>query len=122
LSDITSKIPGRAKELGTVRRLSRFLANSAVRVREWYTPVARNLLRSVALTAGDIRLIADGTKVGFNHQLLMIAIAWRRRALPIAWTWVRCQGAQQCPKAIDLVGLRTEIAPYRRARFSGWRQ
>jgi len=28
----------------------------------------------MAQTVGEIRLIADGTKVGFNHQLLMIAI------------------------------------------------
>ncbi len=90
LSDIASKIPGRAKELSIVRRLSRFLTNPAVRVREWYVFVARNLIHSMVQTVGEIRLIADGTKVGFNHQLLIVAIAYRRRALPIAWTWVRC--------------------------------
>ena len=90
LSDVASKIPGRAKELSIVRRLSRFLANPAVRVREWYAPVARNLLQAMAQSVGEIRLIADGTKVGFNHQLLIVAIAYRRRALPIAWTWIRC--------------------------------
>jgi len=41
----------------------------------------------MASTVGEIRLIADGTKVGFGHQLLMIAIAFRKRAIPIAWTW-----------------------------------
>ncbi|MBM3157213.1 MAG: hypothetical protein FJY85_12015 [Deltaproteobacteria bacterium] len=61
LGDIASKIPGRAKELSLVRRLSRFLANPAVRVREWYAPVASNLLQSMAQTVGEIRLIADGT-------------------------------------------------------------
>jgi hypothetical protein len=45
LSDVATKIPGRAKELSIVRRLSRFLANPAVRVREWYAPAARNLLQ-----------------------------------------------------------------------------
>ena len=44
----------------------------------------------MAQSVGEIRLIADGTKVGFNHQLLIVAIAYRRRALPIAWTWIRC--------------------------------
>ena len=34
-------------------------------------------------------LIVDGTKVGFTHQLLMISLAYRRRAIPIAWTWVK---------------------------------
>ena len=112
LSDIASKIPGRAKELSIVRRLSRFLANPAVRVREWYAPVARNLLRSMALTVGDIRLIADGTKVGFNHQLLMIAIAYRRRALPIAWTWVRCaKGHSSARKQSALLAYVRRLVP-----------
>lgn len=116
LSDIASKIPGRAKELSIVRRLSRFLSNPAVRVREWYAPVARNLLQSMAQTVGEIRLIADGTKVGFNHQLLIIAIAYRRRALPIAWTWIRCaKGHSSARKQLALLtyvrGLIPENVP-----------
>jgi len=31
----------------------------------------------------------DGSKVGFGHQLLLVAIAYRRRAIPLAWTWVK---------------------------------
>ena len=38
---------------------------------------------------GEIRLIVDGTQIGRSHQLLIVCIAIRRRALPIAWTWVR---------------------------------
>jgi len=112
LSDIATKIPGRAKELSIARRLSRFLTNPAVRVREWYAPVARNLLQSMAQTVGEIRLIADGTKVGFNHQLLMIAIAYRHRALPIAWTWVRCaKGHSSARKQLALLAYVRRLIP-----------
>jgi hypothetical protein len=89
LSKVAGKIPGSAKQLSTIRRLSRFLANPALRVRGWYEPIARNLLESMAQTVGEIRLIADGTKIGFNHRLLIVAIAYRRRAIPIAWTWAK---------------------------------
>lgn len=89
LSRIANEIPGQAKEQSMVRRLSRFLANPAVRVREWYEPIARMLLEAMAQTVGEIRLIVDGTKIGFSHQLLMVSVAFRRRAIPIAWTWVR---------------------------------
>jgi len=89
LSRIANEIPGQAKEQSLVRRLSRFLANPAVRVREWYRPIARMQLEAMAQTVGEVRLIVDGTKVGFSHQLLMVAVAFRRRAIPIAWTWVR---------------------------------
>ena len=89
LSKIALQIPGDAKTLSIVQRLSRFLQNPAVRVREWYEPIARDMVQSMANTVGEIRLIADGTKVGFGHQLLMVAIAFRRRSIPLAWTWVR---------------------------------
>ncbi len=89
LSPIATKIPARVNLLSVVRRLSRFLDNPAVRVREWYEPIARDWLESAAHTMGEIRLIADGTQVGFGHQLLIICLTFRRRTIPIAWTWVK---------------------------------
>jgi len=88
LSKVAMKIPGRADALSTARRLRRFLDNAAVNVREWYAPVARHWLAYLVGTGGQIRLIIDGTKVGRHHQLLMVGLAWRKRAIPIAWTWV----------------------------------
>jgi hypothetical protein len=89
LSQVASKIPGQAQNLSTVRRLSRFLDNPAIQVREWYEPIARQWLAAQYSWIGEIRLIVDGTKVGFGHQLLMVSLAYRRRAIPIAWTWVK---------------------------------
>jgi hypothetical protein len=87
LSQIALKIPGCAKELSIVRRLERLLDNDALRVREWYQPIARLWLHHQARTSGEVRLIVDSTKVSFGHQLLLVAVAFRRRAIPIAWTW-----------------------------------
>jgi len=88
LHDIAGQIPGRAKLLSLTRRLSRFLSNQHIRVRQLYGPIARDLLRGAG-SNGGIRLIVDATKVGFGHQLLIIAIAYRKRALPVVWTWVK---------------------------------
>jgi hypothetical protein len=87
LSLIANKIPGRAKLNSAVQRLSRLL-QSALSVRKWYGPIGEDLLQSQA-KHGRIRLIVDGSKVSFHHQLLMVSIAYRRRAIPIAWTWVK---------------------------------
>jgi hypothetical protein len=87
LSLIANKIPGRAKLNSVVQRLSRLL-QSAICVRKWYGPIGEELLKSQA-QHGRIRLIFDGSKVSFHHQLLMVSIAYRRRAIPIAWTWVK---------------------------------
>lgn len=89
LSRVASKIPGQAVLNSSVQRIRRFLSNPAVCVRQWYEPVAKRLLESQAQGGGGIQLLLDGSKVGFGHQLLMVAIGYRRRALPIAWTWVK---------------------------------
>ena len=90
LSHIARKIPGKSQQLSKVKKLSRLLNNRHIQVRSWYEPIARRLLEAVVSHGLPIRLLLDGTKVGNGHQLLMVALAYRRRALPIAWTWVRC--------------------------------
>jgi hypothetical protein len=89
LSKVAGKIPGSAKLLSLTRRLSRWLDNPAVCVREWYEPIARRWLEAQWKGLHEIRLIVDGTKVGFAHQLLIVSLAYRKRAIPIAWTWVK---------------------------------
>lgn len=101
LHRIASKIPGQAKKLSVVRRLERLVDNRHIRVREWYHPVAEGLLQEAGRAGRPLRLILDGSKVGNGHQLLMVSLGYRRRALPLAWTWVRCKrghssGQKQC--------------------------
>ncbi len=89
LRKVALKIPGSAYTPSITRRLIRFLSNPAIRVREWYESIARGIVEAMANTVGEVRLVVDGTKIGFGHQLLMVAVAFRKRAIPIAWTWVR---------------------------------
>ena len=112
LSRIADKIPGRAALTSTVRRLSRFLEGASLRVRSWYEPVARDLLQRQANSTHQVRLIVDGTKVGFRHQLLMVSLAYRRRALPIAWTWIRSnRGHSSACKQLALLEYVHELIP-----------
>ena len=89
LSYIARKIPSIAQQTSLVKKMSRLLQNGALRVREWYGPVATELLSDVVASGQVVRLIIDGTKVGGGHRLLMVAVAYRRRSLPIAWTWLK---------------------------------
>jgi hypothetical protein len=88
LSKVAGKIPGRAKLLSNTRRLGRLLDNPAIQVKEWYEPIAREWLCRQARGRQEVYLLIDGTKIGFGHQLLMVALAYRKRAIPIAWDWV----------------------------------
>lgn len=112
LSKIAGKVISTAKNVSTVRRLSRFLASSAVDVRSWYRATAKAWLMSQAQQAGEIRLIVDGSKVGFGHQLLMVSLAYRRRSVPIAWTWVHhVRGHSPATKQIVLLKYVRSLIP-----------
>jgi hypothetical protein len=111
LSRIAAKIPGAATLLSTTRRLSRLLDNAAVRVRPWYAPIVRTLLQRAA-RSGEIRLLVDGSKVSGGHQLLIVSLAYGRRALPLVWTWVRCpRGHSTAWKQRVLLGYVQRLVP-----------
>jgi hypothetical protein len=118
LSRIAGKIPGRAKMLSNTRRLSRLLSNPAIRVREWYKPIASEWLMMQFRNLGEIRLIIDGTKIGFGHQLLIVCLAYRKRAIPIAWTWVKhVKGHSSAWKQLALLSYVRKLIPSGAAVF-----
>jgi hypothetical protein len=112
LSHIARKIPGKSQKLSRVKRLTRLLDNGHIRVREWYETMARDLLTTAVNHGQVIRLVVDGTKVGNHHQLLMVALAYRRRTLPIAWTWVRSKrGHSSAQKQCALLAYVHGLVP-----------
>ena len=112
LSKIAGKVVVEAKNESTVRCLSRFLANGAIDVRRWYKPIAKEWLSSQLQRVGEIRLIVDGTKVGFGHQLLMVSLAYRHRAVPIAWAWVKqVRGHSTAKQQVSLLGYVCTLLP-----------
>ena len=118
LSKIAGEIPGSAKLVSTTRRLSRFLENAAINVREWYRPIAQQWLQAQAHCLGEIRLIVDGTKIGNGHQLLMVSLAYRKRAIPIAWTWVKhVRGHSSAYKQLALLNYVRTLLPVGAAVF-----
>lgn len=118
LSRIAGEIPGSAKLPSTVRRLSRFLDNSAIRVRAWYETIARQWLETQFQHLGEIRLVVDGTKIGAGHQLLIVCLVYRKRAIPIAWTWVRhAKGHSTAQKQLALLSYVQGLIPCGAAVF-----
>jgi hypothetical protein len=118
LSRIAGKIPGPAKLVSTSRRLSRLLDNPAIRVREWYELMARQWLAAQLHHLGEIRLIVDGTKIGFKHQLLIVCLAYRKRSIPIGWTWVPyVRGHCGARKQLALLAYVRQLIPAGAAVF-----
>jgi hypothetical protein len=75
-------LPGKTPSL--VNRLRRFLDNPRVSVPDYYRPVAESLVG--AFRGLPMRLIMDTTKLGFSARLLTVSLAYRKRALPLAWS------------------------------------
>ena len=111
-SRLSNKMPGQAKRCSKTARFHRWLKNKSIRVRAWYEPIARQLVDQAAKSGSPIRLIVDGTRIGAKHQLLMVAIAYRRRALPLAWMWVRKKrGHTSARKQISLLSYVHHLIP-----------
>lgn len=112
MSRVACKIPKEAKLTSATRRLSRLLDNPAIRVREWYEPIARQWLEAQFRCIGEIRLIVDGMKIGFGHQLLIVCLAYRKRSIPIAWTWVKhVRGHSTAGKQLALLAYVRKLLP-----------
>jgi hypothetical protein len=83
LPRIAAKLPLLVGAASLTQRLRRLLMNRAVEPPALYQPVARFLL--AAFTGGPVRLILDATDLGGRLPVLFVAVAYRGRALPLAW-------------------------------------
>lgn len=111
LQDIAQHIPGTQKLLSIISRISRFLKNSKIPVRETYESIIKPILKSYAKGA-HLRLIIDGSKVGFGYQLLVVSLAYKHRAIPLAWTWIRGKrGHSSAQKQCDLLDYVLTLLP-----------
>lgn len=111
LNLVARHVPVRAKKLSIVKRLERFLNNASVRVRPWYRAVATHLL-SAASSGGQVRLVIDASKVAFGFQLLMVAVCYQRRSLPLAWTWLPyAKGHSGTSRQVKLLNYVRQLLP-----------
>ncbi len=86
LSHIVRKWPVKARLPSLTNRLRRFLDNPRLDPFRLYQPVAELLIGRFEKPDTPLRLILDVTKLGFRHRLLTVSLAYRRRALPLAWS------------------------------------
>ncbi len=71
----------------------RLLGNPLVVSDAIMEPFAREVLERTAGDGGSLGLILDQSKVSDRHQVLMLALRWGERALPLAWRVEETDGA-----------------------------
>ncbi len=84
-SKVASKRVGSATLESKTRQVRRFFSNEQVDPQCCYEPVAELLLKQAIASGSPIRVLVDTLELSGKRQVLMAALAHRRRALPVCW-------------------------------------
>jgi hypothetical protein len=99
-------LPVPAKRANLVQRIRRWLTNPAVTQSRCYMPLMRPMLAQWPGT--ELGLVMDRTDIEAQRSILTLAIAFRHRALPLAWH-VLPFGATS---AVHQIALLRQVQPY----------
>ena len=83
LPKVAAHVPDGTKPESRVKRFARWVGNSTVTEEVYFVPYAQLLLHHLALQT--LGLIMDGSVVGRGCVALMLHVAYKGRALPLAW-------------------------------------
>jgi hypothetical protein len=84
---------GNAQRYMRYQWIARFLANPLVDTDAVMAPFARQVLERQAGGGEPLALILDQSKISDRHQVLMLAVRFGDRALPLAWRVEATEGA-----------------------------
>ena len=94
LMDLAAGLPRQADRSDMrYQWITRLLGNPLVGSDEIMEPFSREVLERAAATGEPLSLILDQSKMSDRHQVLMLALRWGERALPLAWRVEETEGA-----------------------------
>jgi hypothetical protein len=94
LMDLAAGLPRQADRTDMrYQWITRLLGNPLVISDEIMEPFSREVLERAAATGEPLSLILDQSKMSDRHQVLMLALRWGERALPLAWRVEETDGA-----------------------------
>lgn len=82
-SALAAEMPLAAQDTSLAQRQRRWSKNEQVEERAYYQPIIQPFLQ--ALSRATIPIILDTSEMGLNCHLLMVAVGYQRRALPVVW-------------------------------------
>jgi hypothetical protein len=80
---LAAEMPVTAQDTSIAQRQRRWLINKQVNEQVCYEPIIRPFLQ--ALSRRTVPLLLDTTAAGIDCHLLMVAVGYHQRALPVAW-------------------------------------
>lgn len=83
VSNLALELPIEGQRDSLIQRLDRFLANRRLSRRVHYLPLVSQLLS--CWPDRDVNLILDRTDLGQDRSILLLAVAFGHRAIPLTW-------------------------------------
>ncbi len=94
LMDLAAALPREADRTDMrYQWITRLLGNPLVISDEIMEPFSREVLERAAANGEPVTLILDQSQMSERHQVLMLALRWGERALPLAWRVEETGGA-----------------------------
>lgn len=106
LPNLALQLPVSGQRANLTQRLRRLLKNEHIQWRVHYLPLVKALLSH--WPDQEVNLVMDRTDIRQEKSILMLAVAFKHRALPLAWQVLPFGGTGE---ALQLSLLQT-IAPY----------
>lgn len=101
LSLVAEKLWALGKADSIERRLQRFLSNERVAVQKCSIAWTRWVLGHLSSCSSRIILLVDETKLADHLSIMVVALAYRKRAIPLSW---RCYHQESWPSSqVDLI-------------------
>ena len=106
LANLALQLPIAGQRTNLIQRLRRLLKNRHINWQVHYRPLVKTLLRQ--WPDREVNLVMDRTDIGREKSILMLALAFKHRALPLRWQVLPFGGTSE---ALQLT-LLDEIEPY----------
>ena len=111
LMDLAAALPRPAERIDMrYQWIVRVLANAHIDCDAVMTPFAREVIGQAA-DAGRVEVILDQSKLSDRHQVLMLALRWGERALPLCWRVEQTAGPIGLPQQRALLDLLADWLP-----------
>lgn len=139
LSNLALELPIEGQRESLIQRLDRFLDNSRLSRRVHYLPLVGQMLKG--WPDREVNLVLDRTDLGQKRSILLLALAFKHRAIPLTWRVLPFGGtgaeiqqhllqeiqpflAKAAPKRVMLLGdtefRAVELQRYCRRQKWGW--
>lgn len=91
--DLAAALPRKADRIDMrYQWISRFLNNPHIHPEEIMKPYAEEVLEKLTRKGETLILIMDQSKVSLGHEVLMVSVRLRDRAIPAMWRVVKTEG------------------------------